>query len=139
LVETCDVIINPVVGPEVLTGSTRLKAGTATKLVLNTLTTGAMIRMGKVYGNLMVDLMAWSQKLHDRGERIVMECCGVGRAEARAAIERAAGSVKLAIVMVRSGVDREEARRRLDAAGGYVRNVVGDPPPVTSRSSRGNG
>src|SRR3989442_1701429 len=132
LAETSDVIINPIVGPEVLTGSTRLKAGTATKLVLNTLTTGAMIRLGKAYGNLMVDLMAWSAKLVDRGERIVMECCGVGRTEARAAIERAAGSVKLAIVMVRRAVDAAEARRLLDAAGGFVRPVVGDPPPVTS-------
>src|SRR5919204_1568627 len=99
LAETCDVVINPIVGPEVLTGSTRLKAGTATKLVLNTLTTGAMIRLGKAYGNLMVDLMAWSAKLVDRGERIVMECCDVDRATARAAIERAGGKVKLAIVM----------------------------------------
>ncbi|MGH7520215.1 MAG: N-acetylmuramic acid 6-phosphate etherase [Gemmatimonadales bacterium] len=132
LAGTCDVIINPVVGPEVLTGSTRLKAGTATKLVLNTLTTGAMIRLGKVYGNLMVDLMALSQKLHDRGERIVMECCAVGRAEARAAIERAAGSVKLAIVMVRKRVDAAEAKRLLEAAAGFVRPVVGDPPAVKS-------
>lgn len=132
LMETCDAIINPVVGPEVLTGSTRLKAGTATKLVLNTLTTGAMIRLGKVYGNLMVDLMALSQKLHDRGERIVMECCAVGRAEARAAIERAGGSVKLAIVMVRKRVDAAEARRLLEAAAGFVRPVVGDPPAVKS-------
>ncbi len=134
LAETCDVIINPIVGPEVLTGSTRLKAGTATKLVLNTLTTGAMIRLGKAYGNLMVDLMAWSAKLVDRGERIVMECCGVGRTEARAAIERAGGSVKLAIVMVRRGVDAAEARRLLEAARGLVRPVVGDPPPVSSRA-----
>jgi N-acetylmuramic acid 6-phosphate etherase len=130
LSETCDVIINPVTGPEVLTGSTRLKAGTATKLVLNMLTTGTMIRLGKVYGNLMVDLMAVSQKLHDRGERIVMECCGVGRAEARAAIERAQGSVKLAIVMVRKRVDLNEARRMLEGAGGFIRPVVGDPPAV---------
>ena len=130
LTETCDVVINPVTGPEVLTGSTRLKAGTATKMVLNMLTTGAMIRLGKVYGNLMVDLVAMSQKLHDRGERIVMECCGVGRAEARAAIERAQGSVKLAIVMARKRVDLNEARRMLDAAGGFVRPVVGDPPTV---------
>lgn len=130
LTETCDVIINPVTGPEVLTGSTRLKAGTATKMVLNMLTTGAMIRLGKVYGNLMVDLMAMSQKLHDRGERIVMECCAVGRAEARAAIERAQGSVKLAIVMVRKRVDLNEARRMLEAAGGFVRPVAGEPPTV---------
>src|SRR6266508_342023 len=131
LVETCDVVIQPVVGPEALTGSTRLKAGTATKLVLNTISTGAMIRLGKVYGNLMVDLMAWSEKLKDRGERIVMECCGVDRAPARAAIERAGGSVKLAIVMVRRGVERDEAGRLLEAAGGFVRRAVGDPPAVT--------
>jgi N-acetylmuramic acid 6-phosphate etherase len=132
LSETCDVIINPVTGPEVLTGSTRLKAGTATKLVLNTLTTGAMIRLGKVYGNLMVDLVALSQKLHDRGERIVMEVCGVGRAEARAALERADGSVKLAIVMVRKRADKNEAKRMLEGAGGFVRPVIGDPPAVKS-------
>ena len=131
LVETCDVAIVPVVGPEALTGSTRMKAGTATKLVLNTISTGAMIRMGRAYGNLMVDLMALSAKLVDRGERIVMEACGVSRERARAAIDAADRSVKLAIVMVRAGVDQEEARRRLDAAGGLVRNAVGDPPPVS--------
>ena len=130
LAETCDIVINPVTGPEALTGSTRLKAGTATKLVLNTMTTGAMIRLGKVYGNMMVDLMAWSIKLHDRGERIVMECCGVTREEAREAIKRAEGSVKLAIVMMRKQVGAPEARRLLAAAGGFVRPVVGDPPPV---------
>src|ERR1041384_7329092 len=99
-------------GPEALTGSTRLKAGTATKLVLNTLSTGAMIRMGRAYGNLMVELMAWSDKLKDRGERIVMEVCDVDRAGARRAIEAAGGSVKLAIVMLRSGVDKDEAARK---------------------------
>ena len=132
LAETCDVVIALVVGPEALTGSTRLKAGTATKLVLNTLTTGAMIRLGKVYGNLMVDLMAGSAKLRDRGERIVMECCGIGRQAARSAIEAAGGSVKLAIVMARRGVDQREAQRLLDQAGGFVRPVVGDPPAVQS-------
>jgi N-acetylmuramic acid 6-phosphate etherase len=127
-------VILPVVGPEALTGSTRLKAGTATKLVLNTLSTGAMIRLGKVYGNLMVDLMALSDKLKDRGERIVMECAGVDRGKARAAIEQAGGSVKLAIVMAKKGIRREEAQRALDDAGGFVRRAVGDPPPVTPRS-----
>ncbi|HJS43605.1 MAG TPA: N-acetylmuramic acid 6-phosphate etherase [Gemmatimonadales bacterium] len=130
LAETCDVVINPIVGPEALTGSTRLKSGTATKLVLNTLTTGAMIRLGKVYGNLMVDLIALSNKLKDRGERIVMECTGVSREEARAAIERAEGSVKLAIVMARRRVSAAEARQLLDAANGFVRPVVGDPPAI---------
>ncbi len=132
LTETCDVIINPVTGPEALTGSTRLKAGTATKLVLNTLSTGTMIRLGKAYGNMMVDLMDLSVKLHDRGERIVMECCGVSRAAARAAIDKAEGSVKLAIVMLRKDVDAKQARTLLDAAGGFVRPVAGDPPRVTS-------
>src|SRR5439155_214381 len=91
LAETCDVLILPKVGPEALTGSTRMKAGTATKLVLNTISTAAMIRQGRAYGNLMVDLMAWSDKLRDRGERIVMECAGVDRSAARRAIEAAGG------------------------------------------------
>jgi N-acetylmuramic acid 6-phosphate etherase len=130
LTETCDVLILPVVGPEVLTGSTRMKAGTATKLVLNTITTGAMIRLGKVYGNLMVDLQAASDKLVDRGERIVMECASVDRAGARAAIERAGGSVKLAIVMARLKVGADEARKTLAKAGGFVRRAVGDPPAI---------
>jgi len=127
---TCDVLILPKVGPEALTGSTRMKAGTATKLVLNTISTGAMIRLGRAYGNLMVDLKAVSDKLRDRGERIVMECCGVDRGAARAAIDAAGGSVKLAIVMVRTGTGRTEAEQALAAAGGFVRRAVGDPPPV---------
>lgn len=130
LADTCDVLILPKVGPEVVTGSTRMKAGTATKLVLNAITTGAMIQLGKVYGNLMVDVMATSDKLRDRGERIVMECTGVDRAQARAAIADAGGSVKLAIVMVGRGLDRVEAARALEAAGGGVRRAIGDPPPV---------
>jgi len=131
LVETCDVVILPKVGPEALTGSTRMKAGTATKLVLNTLSTGAMIRLGRAYGNLMVDLMALSDKLRDRGERIVMECAGVDRGAARRAIEAAGGSVKLAIVMTRRAVGKGEAERLLAAAGGFVRKAAGDPPPVS--------
>jgi N-acetylmuramic acid 6-phosphate etherase len=131
LTETCDVVIVPKVGPEVLTGSTRLKAGTGTKLVLNTISTGAMIRLGKAYGNLMVDLMALSDKLKDRGERIVMECAGVDRARARAVIADAGGSVKVAIVMAKRGIGREAAQRMLDDAGGFVRRAAGDPPPIT--------
>src|ERR671931_822186 len=130
LADTCDVIINPITGPEIITGSTRLKAGTATKLVLNMLSTGAMIRLGKVYGNLMVDLMALRAKLHDSGERIVMEVGGVSRAAAREALARAGGSVKVAIVMVRRTVSADEARKLLAEAGGFVRRVVGDPPAV---------
>lgn len=128
--DACDVAIVPLVGPEALTGSTRMKAGTATKLVLNTISTGAMIRLGKVYGNLMVDLMAWSEKLVDRGERIVMECGAPDRARARAAIEAAGGSVKVAVVMVRAGVGADEARAKLMAAGGSVRKAAGDPPSI---------
>jgi N-acetylmuramic acid 6-phosphate etherase len=131
LAAACDVAIWVRAGPEALTGSTRLKAGTATKLVLNTVTTGAMIRLGKAYGNLMVDLMAWSAKLQDRGERIVMEACRVDRARARRAIEDAGGSVKLAVVMVRKDVTRQEAERLLKDAGGVVRRAAGDPPPVS--------
>jgi len=130
LADTCDVLIVPDVGPEALTGSTRMKAGTATKLVLNTITTGAMIRLGKVYGNFMVDLMAWSEKLRDRGERIVMEIGGADRERARAAIQAAGGSVKLAIVMVRAGLKAAEAKALLDRSDGSVRRAVGDPPPV---------
>jgi len=131
LLANVDVAILPKVGPEALTGSTRLKAGTATKMVLNMVTTGAMIRWGRAYGNLMVDLRALSAKLHDRGERIVMEVCGVDRAAARAAIDAAGGYVKTAIVMLKRGVDREAAERLLGAAGGLTRVAVGEaPPPV---------
>jgi len=131
LAASCDVVILPRVGPEAVTGSTRMKAGTATKLVLNTITTGAMIRLGKVYGNLMVDVMATSDKLRDRGERIVMECARVDRARARAAIDAAGGSVKLAIVMVRLSLGRDAGVRALEAAGGSMRRAIGDPPPVS--------
>ncbi len=131
--DTCDVTIEVLTGPEVITGSTRMKAGTATKLVLNTLTTAAMVRIGKTYGNLMVDLQAWSQKLVDRGERIVMEVTGVEREAARAAIEAAGGSVRTAIVMVRTGLDRAGAEALLARHDNRVRAVLGDPPPVDSR------
>lgn len=132
LSETCDVCITVLVGPEVVTGSTRMKAGTATKLVLNMLTTGSMIRLGKVYGNLMVDLQAWSEKLVDRGQRILMETAGVDRAGARAAIEAAGGSVKLAIVMARKGVSRDQAEKLLAEHDGRLRPIVGDPPAPAS-------
>lgn len=126
-----DVVILPIVGPEVVTGSTRMKAGTATKLVLNTITTGAMIRLGKTFGNLMVDLRATNDKLRDRSERIVMEVCGVTRDAARETLSAAGGSVKLGIVMQKLGVSREDAEQALDKAGGVIRKVLpGPPPPV---------
>jgi N-acetylmuramic acid 6-phosphate etherase len=129
----CDVFITVLVGPEIVTGSTRMKAGTATKLVLNTLTTGAMIRLGKIYGNLMVDLRAWNDKLIDRSQRIVMETTGLGRGDARAVIDAAEGNVKTAIVMARRGVSKGEAERLLAQHEGRLRPVVGDPPPVRSQ------
>jgi N-acetylmuramic acid 6-phosphate etherase len=132
LLETCDVCIVVKVGPEVVTGSTRMKAGTATKLVLNTLTTGAMIRLGKTYGNLMVDLRAWNDKLVDRSRRIVMETTGLSRDDARVVLEAADGRVKTAIVMARRGVSSTEADRLLAEHQGRLRAVVGDPPPVRS-------
>ena len=133
LVAAVDVAIVPIVGPEVVTGSTRLKAGTATKLVLNAITTGAMIRLGKTYGNLMVDLRATNEKLRDRSERIVVEVCGVSRDEARALLADAGGVVKTAIVMQKRGLSRADAERALADAGGVVRRVVaGEPPPVVT-------
>jgi N-acetylmuramic acid 6-phosphate etherase len=128
--DTCDVCVTVLVGPEIVTGSTRMKSGTATKLVLNTLTTGAMIRLGKTYGNLMVDLRAWNDKLVDRSERIVMETTGLDRARARAVIDAADGRVKTAIVMARREVSRDEADRLLEEHQGRLRTIVGDPPPV---------
>jgi N-acetylmuramic acid 6-phosphate etherase len=133
LARTCDVCITVLVGPEIVTGSTRMKAGTATKLVLNTLTTGAMIRMGKIYGNLMVDLRAWNDKLIDRSQRIVMETTGLDRRAARQVIEAAEGSVKTAIVMARRGVARDEAEQLLAEHDGRLRPIVGDPPPVRAK------
>jgi len=126
-----DIAIVVLTGPEVVTGSTRMKAGTATKLVLNTITTGAMIRLGKTYGNLMVDLQASNAKLRDRAERIVCEVCGVTAEEARDVLRAADGSVKLAIVMKKLGLGAPDARAALAREGGVIRRVVkGAPPPV---------
>ncbi|HEX8393413.1 MAG TPA: N-acetylmuramic acid 6-phosphate etherase [Longimicrobium sp.] len=119
-----DVVIAPLVGPEVVTGSTRMKAGTATKMVLNTITTGAMIRMGKVYGNLMVDLRATNLKLQDRSERILMETLDLERDEARALLEASGGSVKLGMVMHWTGADRDTAAAQLARTGGRIGDVL---------------
>jgi N-acetylmuramic acid 6-phosphate etherase len=134
LIDRVDVAILPIVGPEVVTGSTRMKAGTATKLVLNTITTGAMIRLGKTYGNLMVDLKATNNKLVDRSQRIVMEVCGVSREEAKELLVRADRSVKTAIVMQKKGVSRGDAERLLAENGGVIRRITKDePPPIRER------
>jgi len=122
--DTHDVVIAPLVGPEVITGSTRMKAGTATKLVLNTITTAAMVRLGKVYGNLMVDLVVTADKLRDRAERIIMETAGVERERAVALLGEAGGHVKTAIVMAKLGVDAPTARAKLDTAGGLIAHVL---------------
>lgn len=113
---SADHLVTPLVGPEVVAGSTRMKAGTATKLVLNTLSTAVMIRLGKVYGNLMVDLQAVSRKLVDRSVRIVRRVTGADEATARRALVSAGGSAKTAIAMLEMDVGRAVAERALDAA-----------------------
>lgn len=119
-----DVAIEVVVGPEVVAGSTRLKAGTAQKLVLNTLSTLAMVQSGKVYGNLMVDVQSTNEKLRARAERTVMHATGCAPAAAAAALADAGGSVKLAIAIVESGADADTARTALEGAGGHLRAAL---------------
>jgi N-acetylmuramic acid 6-phosphate etherase len=119
-----EIIINPVVGPEVITGSTRMKAGTATKLVLNTLTTGAMVKLGKVYGNLMVDLKATNEKLRDRSLRIVMEMTNLSRPGARRLLARAQGKVKAAIVMHFRRTNLAGALKILDECDQFLRKAI---------------
>jgi N-acetylmuramic acid 6-phosphate etherase len=113
-------------GPEVLTGSTRMKAGTATKLALNTISTALMARSGKVYGNLMVDVRASNAKLRDRAARIVSTLTGLPRADAFALLERAGGAVKTAVVMQRRGVDRAQAEAELERAKGRLDVALGE-------------
>jgi N-acetylmuramic acid 6-phosphate etherase len=123
IAEAADMELTPVTGPEVVSGSTRMKAGTATKLVLNMLSTATMVRLGAVYGNLMVNVQMTNQKLRDRACRIVTQATGV-------ALERAeelladAGSVKGAILMQQLGVDRETATQRLEQAKGNLRKAL---------------
>ncbi|MDR3590039.1 MAG: N-acetylmuramic acid 6-phosphate etherase [Negativicutes bacterium] len=116
--------ITPLVGPEVIAGSTRLKAGTATKLVLNMLTTAVMIRLGKVYGNLMVDVRPTNEKLRDRAIKMVAGAAGTTAGQAAAALEEAGMNAKTAIVMLRCGCPAEEARARLAAADGFIRKAI---------------
>ena len=123
--KAADLAIEVEVGPEVLTGSTRLKSGTAQKLILNMISTASMVRTGKAYQNLMVDVMQTNEKLHTRAENIVMDATGVERAEARRAIDAAGGSVKCAITMLLANCTAQEAKSRLEAAGGHVRTAIG--------------
>jgi N-acetylmuramic acid 6-phosphate etherase len=120
-----DVVIAPAPGPEVLAGSTRLKAGTATKLVLNTLTTASMARLGKVYGNRMVDLQPRSRKLRERALRLVSELGRVHRARARSLLRAGGGNVRVAIVMARTGQTAGEARRALRRSGNFLSPLIG--------------
>ena len=119
--QAADLAIEVVVGPEALTGSTRLKAGTAQKLILNMISTATM---GKVYQNLMVDVMQTNEKLHVRGENIVMEATGVDRETAKNTISLANGSVKTAITMILANCDLAEATRRLEQARGHIRQAI---------------
>ncbi len=119
-----DVCIAPVTGPEVLTGSTRLKAGTAQKMVLNMLSTASMVRLGKAYSNLMVDVQPTNSKLRARAVRILQEAAGIEEARARALLEESGWVVKVALVMALADVDAKEARRRLAAAQGHVRRAI---------------
>jgi N-acetylmuramic acid 6-phosphate etherase len=132
LVPLTDLMITPLVGPEVVTGSTRLKAGTATKLVLNTLSTGVMVRLGKTYGNLMVDLRATNSKLRARSNRIVCHFTALTELEAEELLARCGGELKTALVAGRAGVAADVARRRLAEAGGQVRVALEGLAPTPS-------
>jgi N-acetylmuramic acid 6-phosphate etherase len=131
-----DIVIVAAVGPEVLAGSTRLKAGSATKMILNALSTATMVALGKVYRGRMVDVVASNDKLRDRARRIVQELCRVDEKTARSLLKRAAGRPKLAIAMHALGVGAPEARARLDAAGDDLHRLLDRPQPATRRPQR---
>jgi N-acetylmuramic acid 6-phosphate etherase len=124
LAACADLMITPIVGPEVISGSTRLKAGTATKMVLNMLTTGAMVLLGKTYGNLMVDLRATNTKLVDRSRRIVEALTGLSHPDSEELLARCDGELKTAIVSHLGGVSPDEARGRLEQVGGHLRRAL---------------
>lgn len=124
MAQLADVAITPVVGPEVVTGSTRLKAGTAQKLVLNMISTATMVGVGKAYHNLMVDVMQTNEKLQVRAQNIVMEATGVDRDTAKEAIAQADGHAKTAITMILAQCSAQEARQRLEKARGHVRQAI---------------
>jgi N-acetylmuramic acid 6-phosphate etherase len=129
LAERVEVMIAPVTGPEVIAGSTRLKAGTAQKMVLNMLSTGSMIRLGKTFGNLMVDLNASNAKLGERAIRIVQEATELPHELAAEALDAANGETKTAIVAVLAGVSADDARALLDDGNGSVRTALGPVAP----------
>lgn len=120
LAKRVEIAVTLLAGPEVIAGSTRMKAGTATKMVLNMLSTGLMIRLGHTFGNLMVNVQPTNSKLADRARRIVAQAAGVDPEQAARLLEDAGNNVKVAVVMGRGGLTREEAERRLNAAGGVI-------------------
>lgn len=124
IAQMADISIAPVVGPEVITGSTRMKSGTAQKLVLNMLSTASMVRIGKTYGNLMVDMIASNGKLVARAARMVSQATGATVAEAEAALTQAGNDSKLAILMILTGLEADAARSKLAAAGGVLRRAI---------------
>jgi N-acetylmuramic acid 6-phosphate etherase len=124
--EAADVSIVAEVGPEVISGSTRMKAGTSQKMILNMITTGVMTRMGYVYENLMVNVHMQNSKLVERGIRILMTACGIDRAQAVETIKSAGRSVPVALVMLKANVDKPEAVRRLAKSDGNVRVAIED-------------
>lgn len=122
----CNVTVAPVPGPEVIMGSTRMKAGTAQKMVLNMLSTSVMVKMGKVYNNLMVDLQASNQKLHDRSLRIICASTDATPETAAEYLEKADGNVKAAIMMLKTGLDKEAAKEKLEKNGGCLKQAIAD-------------
>jgi N-acetylmuramic acid 6-phosphate etherase len=124
LEEAADIGITPLVGPEVIAGSTRLKAGTAQKLVLNMISTGVMVKLGKTFGNLMVDVQTTNSKLRDRARYIVAQACGIGLERSAQILEACQGEVKAAIVSELAGVSAEQARQLLKQSGGMVRKAL---------------
>ena len=134
-----DLTIAPAVGPEVIAGSTRLKAGTATKIVLNMLTTGAMVRTGKTYGNLMVDVQTGSEKLRDRARRIIIIVTGLEYDEADKLLRRARWNVKAAIVMQKAGLSYTQALTKLRRAHDFVRDAIGEDAEPRLKQLLGTG
>ena len=124
LARAADIAITPLVGPEVIAGSTRMKAGTAQKLVLNMLSTAACVRLGYVYGNLMVNVQPKNRKLRDRARRIIAQTAAVSYERAGELLDEAGSNVRTAIVMAKAGIGREEAEKRLTAAGGRVSKAI---------------
>lgn len=124
IAQLADIPLTILTGPEVITGSTRMKAGTAQKLVLNMLSTGTMIKLGKVYSNLMVDLMATNKKLEERSIRIVMEATGENRETSQKALASCNGKAKTAIFMILSGLSAEEAKTELDKSNGFISKAL---------------